>query len=184
MAGEFTLKKKGIDPQKDLKLIQNVEFANIPAAFASGTGDYVQLFEPQATVMEKEGRGTVVASFGKESGKLPYTVFMAKKSFISKNNGTIQKFTDAIHKAQKWVEEKSTSEITDAIITYFPSTDKGIVEEVVKRYKEQNSYATDPIIDEAEWNNLQDVMDAAGELKNRVPLKDLVDNSFAEKTLK
>lgn len=184
MAGEFTLKKKGIDPQKDLKLIQNVEFANIPAAFASGTGDYVQLFEPQATVMEKEGRGYVIASFGKESGKLPYTVFMAKKSFISKNDTTIEKFTRAIHKAQKWVEEKSITEITEAIISYFPSIDKGVVEEVVKRYKEQDSYASDPIIDEAEWNNLQDVMEAAGELKSRVPLKDLVNNSFAEKAIK
>jgi NitT/TauT family transport system substrate-binding protein len=184
MAGEFTLKKKAIDPQKDLKLIQNVEFANIPAAFASGTGDYVQLFEPQATVLENEGRGYVIASFGKESGKLPYTVFMAKKSFISKNSTTIQKFTNAIHKAQKWVEAKSVPEISDAIISYFPSTDKSVVENVVKRYKEQDSFATDPVIDEAEWNNLQDVMEAAGELKSRVSLKDLVDNTFAEKASK
>ncbi|MDF2923337.1 MAG: hypothetical protein K0R57_2251 [Paenibacillaceae bacterium] len=184
MAGEFTLKKKGIDPQKDLKLIQNVEFANIPAAFASGTGDYVQLFEPQATVFEKEGRGYVVASFGKESGKLPYTVFMTKKSFIDKNTNTVQKFTNAIHKAQKWVQTKSVSEITEAVLTYFPDTDKTVVENVVKRYKEQDSYATDPIIDETEWNNLQDVMEAAGELKSRVPHKDLVNNSFAEKAMK
>lgn len=184
MAGEFTLKKKGIDPQKDLKLIQNVDFANIPAAFASGTGDYVQLFEPQATVMEKEGRGYVVASFGKESGKLPYTVFMGKKSFIDKNPSTIQKFTNAIHKAQDFVATKSVSEITDALLTYFPDTDRSVVENVVKRYKEQGSYATDPIIDEEEWKNLQDVMDAAGELKSRVPLKDLVNNSFAEKASK
>lgn len=184
MAGEFTLKKKGIDPQKDMKLIQNVEFANIPAAFASGTGDYVQLFEPQATVMEKEGRGYVIASFGKESGKLPYTVFMAKKSFIGDNPNTIQKFTNAIHKAQEWVKAKSVSEISAAIISYFPNTDQDVVDGVVKRYKEQGSYATDPIVDEEEWNNLQDVMEAAGELKSRVAHKDLVDNSFAEKSIK
>ncbi|MCL6459511.1 MAG: ABC transporter substrate-binding protein, partial [Gorillibacterium sp.] len=61
MAGEFTLKKKGIDPQKDMNLIQNVDFANIAPAFAAGTGEYVQLFEPQASIFEKEGRGAVVA---------------------------------------------------------------------------------------------------------------------------
>jgi NitT/TauT family transport system substrate-binding protein len=181
MAGEFTLKKKGINPQQDLNLIQNVEFANIPSAFASGTGDYVQLFEPTATVFEKEGRGYVVASFGKESGKLPYTVFMAKKSFIDKNSTTIQKFTNAIHRAQKWVEEKSVPEIAEAIAPYFKDVDKSIIEGVVKRYKEQSSYATDPIIDEAEWNNLLDVISTAGELKNRVDHKTLVDNTFAEK---
>lgn len=181
MAGEFTLKKKGIDPQKDLKLIQNVEFANIPTAFASGTGDFVQLFEPQASVFEKEGKGYVVASFGVESGHLPYTVFMAKDSFIEKNPNTIQKFTNALQKAQTWVNTKSVEEITDAIQSYFKDTDKSIIQSVVKRYKEQGSFATDPIIDEQEWNNLQNVMQTAGELKASVEHSKLVNNSFAEK---
>lgn len=183
MAGEFTLKKKGIDPQKDMKLIQNVDFANIPAAFSSGTGDYVQLFEPQATVIEKEGKGFVIASFGVESGKLPYTVFMTKSSILDKNPNTIQKFTNAIYKAQQWVAAKSIDEITDAVLPYFKDTDRAIVLNVVKRYKEQSSFATDPIVDEKEWNNLQDVMEAAGELKQRVEYKKLVNTKFAQKAI-
>ncbi len=39
---------------------------------------------------------------------------------------------------------------------------------VVKRYKDQGSFATDGIVDEAEWNNLLDVMTSAGELKEKV----------------
>lgn len=183
MAGEFTLKKKGIDPHKDLNLIQNVEFANIPAAFSSGTGEYVQLFEPQATIIEREGKGFVIASFGVESGHLPYTVFMTKKSYIAKNQETIQKFTNAVYKAQKWVAEKSVDEIANAVMPFFDNTDKEIVKAVVKRYKDQGSFATDPIVDEKEWNNLQDVMQAAGELKQRADYKALVDNSFAQKAM-
>jgi len=179
MAGEFTLKKKGIDPQKDLKLIQNVDFANIPAAFSSGTGDYVQMFEPQAAVIEKEGKGFVIASFGVESGQLPYTVYMTKKSFLTKNAKTIQKFTNAVYRAQRWVADKSVDEIAQAVTPYFTDTDKEIVKAVVKRYKEQQSFATDPIVDEKEWNNLQDVMQSAGELKQRADYKTLVDNTFA-----
>lgn len=181
MAGEFTLKKHGIDPQKDLNLIQNVDFANIVSAYASGTGEYVQLFEPQASVIEKEGKGSVIASFGVESGNLPYTVFMAKKSYITKNSETIQKFTNAVQKAQKWVETKTVNEIADAVLPHFPNTDIEIVRSVVKRYKEQGSYATDPIIDEKEWNNLLNIMSTAGELKQRVEWSKLVDNSFADK---
>ena len=86
MVGEFVLKKHGIDPQNDLELIQNIDFANIATAFASGTGDFVQLFEPQASIFEKEGKGHIVASFGTESGNVPYTVFMTKESFIQENN--------------------------------------------------------------------------------------------------
>lgn len=84
MVGEFVLKKHNIDPHQDLNLIQNIDFANIANAFASGTGEYVQLFEPTASIFEKEGKGHIIASFGKESGKVPYTTFMAKESYIKK----------------------------------------------------------------------------------------------------
>lgn len=180
MAGEFALKKHGIDPHKDLNLLQNIEFANIPSAFSSGTGDFVQLFEPQASIIEQEGKGYVVASFGVESGVLPYTVFMAKQSFIDKNSDTVQKFSNAIQRARNWVQSHSNSEIADSIISFFPNTDKAIVEAVVKRYKDQGTYATDGIIDEAEWNNLLDIMTAAGELDTRVEWNKIVNNSFAE----
>ncbi|SDT56033.1 NitT/TauT family transport system substrate-binding protein [Paenibacillaceae bacterium GAS479] len=181
MAGEFTLKKKGIDPKKDLNLIQNIDFANITAAYASGTGDYVQLFEPQASMMEQEGKGKVVASFGVESGQLPYTVFMSKQSYISKNRDTVQKFTNALQKAQLWVKEHSAEDIADAVGSYFPQTDKTIIVSSIDRYKKQGSYADNPTIDGTEWNNLLDVMNSAGELKQRTEHDVLVDNSFAEK---
>lgn len=183
MAGEFTLRKHGIDPQQDLNMIQTVEFANIPSAFASGTGDFVQLFEPQATVFEREGRGYVVASFGVESGRLPYTVFMTKQSYIKKHEANIQKFTDVLYRAQQWVMNQSTDKIASAILEYFPETDVAIIEAVVERYKSQGSYATDPIIDEEEWNNLQDIMEMAGELESRVAHSALVNNTFAEKAM-
>ncbi len=77
--------------------------------------------------------------------------------------------------------KKSVNEIAASAAPFFPDTDIEIVRAVVKRYKDQGSFATDPIIDDKEWDNLQTVMEAAGELKKRVDLKTLVDNSFAEK---
>src|SRR5699024_39831 len=79
MVGEFVLKKHDIHPKEDLTLIQNIEFANIPGAFVSGDAAYVQLFEPTASIFEKEGNGHIIASFGEEAGNIPYTVFMTKE---------------------------------------------------------------------------------------------------------
>ncbi|MCP1185138.1 ABC transporter substrate-binding protein [Paenibacillus sp. 1781tsa1] len=184
MAGEFALSKHGINPQSDLELIQNVDFANIASAFASGTGDYVQLFEPQASIFEQEGRGKVVASFGTESGLLPYTVFMTKQSYLNDNKDIVQKFTHGLHKAQAWVDSHTAEEIAEVISPFFKDIDPAILVSSVNRYKEQGSYATDPIIDEEEWNNLLDVMSAAGELKERVDLNAIVDNAYAEEATK
>jgi NitT/TauT family transport system substrate-binding protein len=180
MVGEFVLKKHGIDPHQDLNLIQNIDFANIPSAFASGTGDFVQLFEPQASIFEQEGKGHIVASFGTESGHVPYTTFMTKDSYMNENKDIVEKFTRAIYKAQQWVQTHSSDEVAEAIQSYFPDTDVKLISTVVDRYKEQGSFATDPILDVEEWNNLQDIMEEAGELPEQVDHKTLVNTEIAE----
>jgi NitT/TauT family transport system substrate-binding protein len=179
MVGEFVLKQHDIDPMADLELIQNVDFANIPSAFASGTGDFVQLFEPTASIFEKEGTGHIVASFGTESGSVPYTTFMSKESFLEENEEAAKKFTAAIYKAQQWVKEKSVADIAKSIAPQFEDTEIELIETVVERYKEQGSFATDPILDEEEWDNLQNIMDEAGELPLRIDHDTLVNTSYA-----
>ncbi|WP_214629800.1 ABC transporter substrate-binding protein [Paenibacillus agaridevorans] len=180
MAGEFAMKKHGIDPHADMEMIQNVDFANIAPAFASGTGDYVQLFEPTASIFEKEGQGYVVASFGTESGELPYTVFMAKNSFIDKNKAHVQAFTNAVYKAQQWVQDNDAATIAETVKPYFENVELDILTSSIERYKVQGSFAVDPIVDEAEWNNLLDVITSAGELQQRTEHGTLVNTSFAE----
>ncbi|MEK3857576.1 ABC transporter substrate-binding protein [Cytobacillus sp. FSL H8-0458] len=184
MAGEFVLKKHGIDPHQDLDLIQNIDYANIAPAFASGTGEFVQLFEPTASVFEKEGKGYIVASFGTESGHIPYTTFMTKQSYIDENKETVEKFTRAIYKAQQWVEDHSAKETAEAIQGYFDNTELEIIEMVVDRYKSQGSFATDPILDTEEWDNLQNIMEEAGELPKRIEHGTLVNTDIAEGVMK
>lgn len=184
MVGEFVLKKHKIDPKADLTLIQNIDFANIANAFASGTGDFVQLFEPTASIFEKEGKGYIVASFGTESGHVPYTTFMAKQSYMKENDKTIEKFTRAIYKAQQWVKQHNSAEITKVIQPYFKDTDIKIIETVVDRYKTQGSYATDPILDQEEWDNLQNIMKTAGELPKQIDHDTLVNTAVANKVMK
>ena len=152
-------------------------------AFASGTGDYVQLFEPQASIFEQEGKGYIVASFGEESGYVPYTTFMAKQSYLDGNKDVIDKFTRAIYKAQQWVETHSAMEVATSIQAFFEDTSLETIETVVERYRNQGSFATDPILDEEEWNNLQNIMDEAGELPARIDYSTLVNTTFAEKVI-
>lgn len=180
MVGEHVLRQHGIDPRKDLNLLQHIDFGNIPSAFASGTGDYVQLFEPQATLFENEGLGHIVASFGEESGEVPYTVFMTKESTLTNNNEMIERFTRALYKGQQWVSEQPPEIIAATIVTFFEDTPVDVVTQVVERYKEQGSYATDPFLSSGAWDNLQTIMDASGELPLYVEYEELVNTQIAE----
>lgn len=183
MVGEFVLKKNGIDPHQDLELIQNIDFANIPGAFVSGDHEYVQLFEPTASIMEKEGQGFIVASFGEESGEIPYTVFMAKESFINDNKAEVKSFTKAIYQAQQWVEATDSTEIAKVIQIYFEDSDLDILAASIDRYKAQNAFATSPLLSEEAWENLQDIMEEAGELPMHVPYRDLVNTEIANEVI-
>lgn len=184
MVGEFVLKENDIEPHTDLNLHQNIDFANIPSAFATGDYEYVQLFEPTASVFERDGQGHIIASFGEESGKVPYTSFMAKQSFIDENEETVRSFTKAIHKAQNWVQENDAETIAEVIHPFFEDTEIDILAASIDRYKSQESFATDPIIGEEEWNNLKNIMDEAGELPADVPYEELVDTQFAEEVIR
>ncbi|EIT85540.1 nitrate/sulfonate/taurine/bicarbonate ABC transporter periplasmic protein [Fictibacillus macauensis ZFHKF-1] len=184
MAGEYSLKKHGIDPHKDVTLLQNIDFANIANAFASGTGDFVQLFEPQASMFEQKGIGHVVASFGKESGKLPYTSYMAKESFLKSHGDVLQRYTKALYKAQQFVESHSAEETAKLIAPYFEDTSVTLIEKVVQRYKEQHSYAKTPLLQEEAWNNLQRIMKSAKELDHPAPYKQYVNTTFAQNAIK
>ena len=183
MVGEYVLKQNGIDPQNDLNLIQNIDFANIASSFLSGTGDYVQLFEPIASQFVQDGNGTIVASFGEESGHVPYTVFMAKESYLAENQETALKFARAIYKAQEFVQNNEPEEIAKIVQPYFEETDLELLTSSVARYKEQGSFAENPLLDEEEWNNLKDIMDEAGELPADIAHETLVNTEIANEVM-
>lgn len=180
MVLEYTMKQNGLIPQQDVEVLTNIQFALMGGAFTGGTGDYVNLFEPVASQLEQEGQGYIVASLGKESGAIPYTVFSATKEYMAKNEELIQKFTTALAKAQAWVLSAPAEEVAAAIKSSFPDTDDSLLISSINRYRDQGSWAATPVFTEEAFELLQDIMTEAGQLEKRAPYEDLVTNQFAE----
>lgn len=185
MAFEYVLKQNGLDPKTDVNMVTNIDFTATSGAFKAGTGEYVTLFEPTASMLEKEGSGKIIASIGEAVGDLPYTCFFTTKSYMDKNPETLQKFTNAIYKGQQWVETHSDEEIADSIISFFPGTDKDIIVSVMKNYKEINAIATKPSIEEEDLTRLMDVIESydSSLLPERPSFEKIVNNSFAEEAM-
>ncbi len=184
MTLEYVLNKNGLKPGTDVNVDTSVQFALMAGAFTGGNAEYVTLFEPTASMLEKEGKGYILASVGQESGEIPYTAYFAKKSYIKNNKDIIQKFTKAIYEGQKWVAAHTPKEIADTIKPSFPDTDIGILETVAKRYKDIDAWCKDPVMTEESFERLQTVMEQAGELKAKAPYDKVVDNTFAKKAMK
>lgn len=184
MVFEYILKENGIDPEKDLTIIQNIDFGSTAPAFADGRGDFTIEFEPGATSLESEGKGHVIASLGKDSGYVPYTAFSAKKSYLKENPDVIQRFTNALQKGMDYVRSHSPSETASVIKPQFPETTLEMITTIVTRYYEQDTWKSNLIFEESSFDLLQDILESARELEKRAPYKDLITTEFAENAAK
>ena len=181
MVFEYILKKNGIDPKNDLTIDQSISFGLTAAAFPSSQADYTVEFEPFATSLEMEGKGYVVASLGTDSGYVPYTAYSAKKSFMEENPELIQAFTNAIQQGLEYVNSHSAEEIAKTIQPQFKETPLENITAIIQRYKAQDTWKGDTIFEESSFNLLQNILEEAGELPERVPYEDLVTTQFSKK---
>ena len=174
MTFEWALRQNGIDPQKDLIIDTSIAFAAMQGAFIGGTGDFVTLFEPNATSVEKEGLGYVVAYIGELGGNVPYTAYNARKSYIENNPKIIKSFCNAIQKGLDYVKNNNPETIAQKIISFFPDTSHSDLTKMIERYKNGNAWKEKININEEEWNHLQDIMIASKELTEKSPYDKLI----------
>ncbi len=181
MVFEYILVKNNIDPNTDLSIDKSIDFGSTAAAFSGGQGDFTIEFEPHATALEAKGDGYVVASLGTDSGYVPYTAFSAKKSYIEENPETIQAFTNALQKGMDYVNTHSPEEIAKIISPQFPETDLETLTTIVKRYHDQDTWKEDLVFSKDAFDLLQNILEGANVLEERVSYETLVNTDFAEK---
>ena len=174
MTFEWALKQKNIDPKNDLKIDTSVAFPAMEGAFIGGNADFVTLFEPNATSVEKQGLGYVVGYVGSFGGEVPYTAYNAKKSYIEKNKDIIDGFTKAVDKGLKYVKETDSSVVAKDIYEYFPELSLNDLTAIIERYKTNDAWPDTSSITKEDFNHLQDIIISAGELDKKASYKKLV----------
>ncbi|MCI9302742.1 ABC transporter substrate-binding protein [Clostridium sp.] len=186
MALEYVLRENGLNPLTDVNMVTNIDFTATSGAFKSGTGDYVALFEPTATMLENDEGGSIVASVGESAGNISYTCFYTTKSYMDKNPEVVQKFTNAIYKAQQWVKEHTNEEVAKSISSYFPGTDVDVIAQVIDNYKSIDAYSENPVVSEEGLNRLMDIIQGYDStlIKTRPDFDIIVNNDFANKAMK
>ena len=105
---------------------------------------------------------------------------------MDENPEVIQKFTNAIYKGQQWVKEHTDEEVADSIISFFPGTDKDVIVQVIKNYKDIEAYAENPVVSEDGLNRLMDIIQGYDDslIKERPDFNIIVNNTFANEAIK
>lgn len=110
---------------------------------------------------------------------MPYTAFSTKQSYIEEHPDVIQGFTNALQKGMDYVQAHTPEEIAAVIEPQFPETDLETITTIVTRYYDQDTWKSNLIFEESSFDLLQDILESAGELPERVPYDDLVTTQFA-----
>ena len=174
MTLEYALLQNGIDPKNDVNIDTSIAFPAMSGTFIGGYGDFVTLFEPTASQVEKSGYGYVVASVGELGGIVPYTSFSARKKYIDNNPLKISAFNKAIKKGLDFVHTHTDEEVAKVILPQFPDSSLSDITAAVKRYRKSKVWPETTTFKKSSFDHLQDIMITYGELDKKVAYKDLI----------
>jgi len=175
---EQDLRDSGIDPARLDRVFDRSMPENV-AALRDGSLDVAQLFEPfvETAVAKAGGHVWCPAS---ARGRTSYTVFVTTRERLSRDPEPFRRMVRAIYRTQRWVAAEPPERLAEAIASYFPALDRGVLTRALARYKAQGVWGTDPVLPEAGFDRLRRALLGSGFLKREVPFAECVDNRLAE----
>lgn len=189
MTLEYVLKQAGLNvgqdnDTKDVNVRTDVAFAALTGSFLEGEGDFVSLFEPTATTLINQKKAYLLAATAEYAGEITYTAYSTTLDYYNNNKEVLEKFTRALYKGQKFVENATDKEIAETVQPFFTDINLDVLIEVVNRYRSINAWCKTPMFSKEGFNRLQDIMIEAKELDSKVEFNDLVRLDIAEKVIK
>jgi NitT/TauT family transport system substrate-binding protein len=180
---EAAMRKNGIDPDKDVKLANNVGVPARLGSWLAGQNEYAIFIEPDASQLELDGKGYIVASIGETVGFADYTAFMATDKYIHDNPEIVQSWTNAIAQAQQWTAAAPLADLVKTLVPFFPGITEAAMTSAAERYRRLKIWKTTPGIEPPAIEKFQDILIEGHVLDpaKRVRFSDLVLTEFAGK---
>ena len=179
---QFALRRHGVEPD-ELDLVTGLSFDDGISAFREGHAEYIHVPQPAAELLLDDGIGHVAAALGPENGHLAYSSFAATNQFLDSQPETVQRFTIGFANALEWLAANNAQEVGQAIASFFPEVRLELVVKSVARLKAQDNWPTDPVLAQPEYENLHDILVAAGLVKERQPYSKVVRTDIVETAL-
>jgi NitT/TauT family transport system substrate-binding protein len=180
---EAAMRQNGIDPLKDVKVVNNISVPARVGSWLAGQHQYAIFTEPDASQLELDGKAYFLASIGETVGFADYTCFMATDKYIREHPDVVQGWTNAIYKAQQWTATASAIEIAKVLEPYFPGIAMPALTAAASRYQRLKIWKSTPLIEPGPIEKFQDILVQGNVLDpaKRVKFADLVLTDFASK---
>ena len=163
---QYALRRHGVDPG-DLDLVVGLGPEEAVGAFREGRGEYVHLAEPAVQQLVSEGSGYLLAALGPENGPLAYSSFAATHRFLAERGDAAARFTLGFGRALRWLAAADDGDVAAGVGEFFPGFSREVLAGSIGRYKAQGQWPDSPALGRAEYDNLHDILLAAGLCRER-----------------
>ena len=180
---EAALRQNGIDPQADVKLMNNVGIPARVGSWLAGQNQYAIFIEPDASQLEIDGKAHFLASIGETVGPADYTCYMATEKYMRERPDIVQSWTNTIHKAMQWTAYAPPEEIATTIAPFFPGVSPQALRGAAERYRRLKIWKSTTTIEPKAIEKFQDILVQGHVLDQakRVKFADLIVTEFASK---
>lgn len=176
----YLLINLGLDPDKDVHLIENADASTVVSMLQNGNGDIGNGAEPQ--ICEGISKGVWEEPFYKftDLGDFSYSVISVKKSTIDNDPETVQKFVNAMKKALKAVQDDHDM-AKKVLKLEFPTLGDEEIQASLDRAYGDNLWSQDGIISEKAVTTDMDMLLKTGIFSGTYSYDTLVDMEFVNK---
>ena len=172
----------GVDPAS-VNLLGGLSAEEMLGRFRNGDADYLQVPNPFAVQLMREGAGHLAATLGNESGYVCYSSFAVTRSYATANPETVQRFVNGYARAQQWVADSPAEAVADRIAGVFPEYERAVLTEGVQRYQDAGVWATNPTITRHGFDRMRDALITGGLVREAHPYENIVLPEFAERAM-
>ena len=179
---QFALRRHSIEPS-DVDLVTGLDLDQAMAAFREDKAEYIHVPQPAAEQLLEDGSGHLAIALGPENGHLAYSSFAATNHYLAAEPETVQRFTVGYANALDWLAAHNAAEVGEAVAGFFPQVSLELVVKSVARLKAQDNWPTDPTLAQPQFENLHDILIAAGLCKARQPYAKMVRTDIVAEAL-
>ena len=179
---QFALRNHGVDPA-GLKLLPGLSLQEAVDTFRRGEGDFIHLPLPAAEQLIADETAHVAVAVGPANGHIAFSSFAATNSYLDSNRDVVHRFIRGYARGLAWLNDNDPTAIGEAIAPFFPDVPKELIVRSVARYKQQDTWPSTPDMNEPEVQSLQDILMAAGLVKERQPYSKVVRPEFLQAAL-
>jgi NitT/TauT family transport system substrate-binding protein len=182
----FSVTKKllldnGLKPQLDTKILEVSPGTEIGAMLA-GQADIAVAYQPSVAAAESQG-AKVVFDFASYVGPFCNTGIMVLPDYAKANPGIVQALVTSFEEAGRLVYADPAYAKKVARLE-FPDLPGDVVDKAIDAEIKYKIPAATVVTQADAWNKLMEMQKFLGNVKNSIPMDQVIDNSFADKAVK